>query len=105
MHPHPDRAQTQPLSDDLARLREEHPGWNFGTVWTTVNSGPDQRRIWASRNGILLSAWNAAELSRDIGREQAAGPKRGEGTTPRMARAGFAGGRWLIGAHDVMKAA
>ena len=70
------------MSDDLARLREEHPGWEFGTVWTTVNSGPDQRRIWASRDGILLSAWNAAELSRDIRREQADGPKREKDTSP-----------------------
>ncbi len=70
------------MTDDLARLREEHPGWNFGTVWTTVNSGPDQRRIWASRNGVLLSAWNAAELSRDIGREQAAKPKLEGETSP-----------------------
>lgn len=88
MHSHPDHAQNQassravPLTDDLARLREEHPGWNFGTVWTTVNSGPDQRRIWASRNGILLSAWNAAELSRDIGREQASEPEREGETSP-----------------------
>jgi hypothetical protein len=52
-------------------LRQEHPGWSFGTVWTTVNSGPDRRRIWASRNGVTLSAWTAAELSRDIKREQA----------------------------------
>ena len=73
---------TGPLRDDLARLREEHPGWDFGTVWTTANSGPDQRRIWASRDGILLSAWNAAELSRDINREQAGGPKREEDTSP-----------------------
>jgi hypothetical protein len=75
-------AVTGPTQDDLARLREEHPGWNFGTVWTTVNSGPDQRRIWASRNGILLSAWNAAELSRDIGREQASEPEREGETSP-----------------------
>jgi hypothetical protein len=70
------------MPDDLARLREEHPGWNFGTVWTSVNSGPDQRRIWASRDGILLSAWNAAELSRDINREQSGEPKRGEESSP-----------------------
>ena len=52
-------------------LRLEHPGWNFGTVWTTVNSGPDKRRIWASRSGVMLSAWTAAELTADINREQA----------------------------------
>jgi hypothetical protein len=75
------RAMTVPARDDLARLREEHPGWNFGTVWTTVNSGPDKRRIWASRSGVILSAWNAAELSRDIKREQAEDTTRGEETS------------------------
>jgi len=87
MHPHPTRTQTQhqpgpvPARDDLARLSEEHPGWNFGTVWTTVNSGPDKRRIWASRNGVILSAWNAAELSKDIKREQAGDTTHGEETS------------------------
>jgi hypothetical protein len=69
---------TGPTQDDLAKLRLEHPGWNFGTVWTTVNSGPDARRIWASRNGVILSAWTAAELSRDIQREPAEDIKRVE---------------------------
>ena len=27
-------------SDDLAKLRQEFPAWNFGTVWLTANSGP-----------------------------------------------------------------
>ena len=67
---------TGPTQDELARLRQQHPGWNFGTVWTTANSGPDQRRLWASRNGVILSAWTAAELSRDIEREQAGDVKR-----------------------------
>jgi hypothetical protein len=85
MHPHPACAQTQPqleavhAKDDLARLREEHPGWNFESVWITANSGPDRRRIRASRNGAILSAWNAADLSKDIKREQAEDTKRGEG--------------------------
>ena len=60
---------TGPMQDDLAKLRREHPGWHFGTVWTTVNSGPDKRRIWASRDGIMLSAWTAAELARNLRRE------------------------------------
>jgi hypothetical protein len=69
---------TGPMQDDLALLRQEHPGWSFGSAWTTVNSGPDRRRIWASRNGVTLSAWTAAELSRDIKREQAQDPTQGE---------------------------
>ena len=69
---------TVPAPDDLAWLRQEHPGWSFESVWITANSGPDKRRIWASRNGVVLSAWNAADLSKDIKREQA-GPSSGAG--------------------------
>jgi hypothetical protein len=77
MHPQMDGGQTNPqpgtgpAHDDLARLKLEHPGWNFGTVWTTVNSGPDKRRIWASRDGVILSGWTAAELAQDLNRESA----------------------------------
>jgi hypothetical protein len=54
------------LEDDVARLRREHPGWQIGTVWATANSGPDVRRLTATREGVLLTAWTAAELARDI---------------------------------------
>jgi hypothetical protein len=54
------------MTDDLTKLREEFPAWQFGTVWPTAASGPDARRLWASRDGVLLSAWIAAELARDI---------------------------------------
>jgi len=37
-------------------------------------SGPDVRRLWASRDGLLLTAWTAAELARDIWREEQAAP-------------------------------
>jgi hypothetical protein len=63
-HPEP-----EPVPDDIARLRREHPGWTFGTVWATATSGPDRRRVWAMRDGILLSAWTAADLAADIRRE------------------------------------
>jgi hypothetical protein len=61
------------MEDDMTRLRREHPAWNFGSVWATACSGPDSRRLWASRDGMLLSAWTAAELARDIRREDDAG--------------------------------
>jgi hypothetical protein len=48
--------------DDLTKLREEYPAWSFGTVWATAASGPDARRLWASRDGILLTAWDAAAI-------------------------------------------
>jgi hypothetical protein len=56
--------------DDLTKLREEYPSWRFGTVWATVATGPDVRRLTASKDGILLSAWNATELSQEIRREE-----------------------------------
>lgn len=62
------------MNDDLARLREEYPGWNFGSVWATVASGPDARRLWASRDGVLLTAWTAADLARTITLEERATP-------------------------------
>jgi hypothetical protein len=58
--------------DDLAKLRRDHPAWNIGSVWASAASGPDARRLWASRDGVLLSAWTAAELARDIRREEQA---------------------------------
>ena len=62
------------MEDDLAKLREDYPGWNFGSVWATAASGPDARRLWASRDGMLLSAWTAAELASSINWEERASP-------------------------------
>jgi hypothetical protein len=56
------------MDDDLTKLRRDHPAWNIGSVWATAASGPDARRLWASRDGVRLSAWTAAELARDIRR-------------------------------------
>jgi hypothetical protein len=58
--------------DDLAKLRRDHPAWKIGSVWASAASGPDARRLWASRDGVMLSAWTAAELARDIRREEQA---------------------------------
>ena len=52
--------------DDLTKLREEFPAWSFGTVWATAASGPDARRLWASRDGVLLTAWTGPELRQAI---------------------------------------
>jgi hypothetical protein len=40
-------------------------------VWPSAASGPDKRRLYAARNGVTLTAWNAAELAMDIRREEA----------------------------------
>jgi hypothetical protein len=58
------------MRDDLDRLREQFPAWRFGTIWATAASGPDKRRLWASRDGIMITAWNAAALAQDIRREE-----------------------------------
>jgi hypothetical protein len=56
--------------DDLAQLRGEFPAWRFGTVWTTVATGPDVRRVWARKDDVFLSDWNAAGLRVAISAEQ-----------------------------------
>jgi len=62
------------MGDDLVKLRQDYPAWDFGSVWVAAASGPDVRRLWASRDGLLLTAWTAAELARDIWREEQAAP-------------------------------
>jgi hypothetical protein len=39
------------VDDDLATLRKDYPGWDFGSVWASAASGPDARRLWAARDG------------------------------------------------------
>jgi hypothetical protein len=58
------------MDDDLAKLRRDHPAWKIGSVWASAASGPDARRLWASRDGVMLSAWTAAELACAIRRVQ-----------------------------------
>jgi hypothetical protein len=49
---------------DLDDLRTEFAGsgFRFGSIWASAGSGPDPRRLYARRDGVLLTAWNAAEL-------------------------------------------
>lgn len=58
----------------MDELREQFPAWRFGSVWATAASGPDVRRLWASRDGITVSAWDAAALAADVRREEQAAP-------------------------------
>ena len=52
------------LDGDLADLRTEFAGsgFTFGSVWASAGSGPDARRLYASRVGVLITTWTAAEL-------------------------------------------
>lgn len=60
------------MARDLDQLRERHPLWSFGTLWASRASGPDVRRLIATREGIQVHAWTAAELSAAIKREEKA---------------------------------
>jgi hypothetical protein len=60
------------IPSDLDQLREEFPGWRFGTVWASAASGPDKRRLYATKDGITVTAWNRFELAADIRREEKA---------------------------------
>jgi hypothetical protein len=57
---------------DLEDLREQFPGWRIGSVWATAATGPDARRLWATRDGVTVTAWTAIELSQEIRREEQA---------------------------------
>jgi hypothetical protein len=66
-----DPSRPEPLPDDLAQLCKDHPDWAIGCVWTTVSSGPDRCRYWASKGAVTLSAWSIQSLIRDIQRKEA----------------------------------
>jgi hypothetical protein len=59
------------ISDDLADLRGEfaESGFTFGSVWASAATGPDARRLYASRDGVLTTAWTAAELRMKVRHE------------------------------------
>lgn len=61
-----------PPAEDIAQLKQDHLGWEIGSVWASAASGPDARRLVAMRDGIQVHAWTAAELSRLISHEEAA---------------------------------
>ena len=56
--------------DGLEQLRGQYPDWQFGTVWVTAASRPDARRLWASKDQILLTAWTVPELRMGIDHEE-----------------------------------
>lgn len=58
------------LRASLAALRAKHPAWRFGTVWASASPSPHQRRLWATKDEILLTAWTAAQISHGIHHEE-----------------------------------
>jgi hypothetical protein len=67
----PDADESLPA--DLAALCTEFPAWRFGTVWASAASGPDARRLWASKGTVLLTNWDAAGLRASISAEEERG--------------------------------
>jgi len=67
-------ASAEAISGDLADLRNEFEGlgFMFGTVWASA-AGPDERRLCASRDGVLITAWTAVELRTRLREELAGG--------------------------------
>ena len=61
-------------NDPFGALREDFPAWRFGTAWASAASGPDKCRLTAYRDGVLLSAWDAAELAGKLRHEERQGP-------------------------------
>jgi hypothetical protein len=55
---------------DLDMLRQDYPEWQFGSVWASAATGPDARRIYATRDGRLITAWTAAQLAAAIRGEE-----------------------------------
>ncbi len=55
---------------DIELLCEAHPLWRIGSVWASAGSGPDSRRLTASRDGIQVHAWTAEQLSACIAYEE-----------------------------------
>ena len=73
-HPEDTRAQghtAAPPPSDIERLQGQFgdQGWRFGSVWATAASGPDRRRLYATRDTTLLTAWTEAELAIKIRQE------------------------------------
>jgi len=56
MYPSTMSASDEDGTTELDMLRQEHPGWRFGSVWASAASGPDARRIYATRDGRLITA-------------------------------------------------
>lgn len=54
--------------DDLAQLRAMFPDWQIEARWTVAGTGPDSRYLLASRGGVTVSAWTAADLVAEIRR-------------------------------------
>jgi hypothetical protein len=67
----PDHRTPDP-APDIDLLRAQHPLWTITATWATAASGPDHRRLTATREGVRVDAWTEAELSAAIAAGEAA---------------------------------
>ena len=51
---------------DLELLAATFPDWSFESQWVAAGTGPDQRRLWARKGDVTLSAWHADDLAAQI---------------------------------------
>jgi hypothetical protein len=67
----PDPSSTP--ESDVDRLRARYPGWAITATWTSAATGPDARRLTATRGCIRVDAWTESELARLLAAEEAGG--------------------------------
>jgi hypothetical protein len=63
---------------DLELLAATFPDWSFESQWVAAGTGPDQRRLWARKGDVTLSAWHADDLAAQIAAAQIAAALREE---------------------------
>lgn len=56
-------------SNGLDSLREQFPAWEFEARWLTAGTGPDRKVLLAHHGDVTVSAWTAAQLAAEIGRQ------------------------------------
>jgi hypothetical protein len=53
-------------TDEVAGLEAEFPQWRITARWSAAASGPEGRQLVARRDGVTVTAWDAAGLRRNI---------------------------------------
>jgi hypothetical protein len=61
-----DLVQASSQASDLDLLAATFPGWAFESQWVAAGTGPDQRRLWARKDDVSLSAWTADDLAAQV---------------------------------------
>jgi len=67
------------VSSDLCAVRCEIP---YSWARLSAATGPDARRLYAAKDGQMITAWTAGELAAGIRREEADPPPDRAGPIP-----------------------